>query len=134
MAPKTAPMPMPAFTGVLRVWVAAGGWGFVVAGAVDVGAGEVESRADVGAVVDVRVVTDWEVVCVDEGGSVGKWSFSHSMVPPGVPGKRPIRVMTEPVVKAAVRVCVAGGHTQRSPLVMVVGLSASSQATLCWHC
>jgi hypothetical protein len=125
---------MPAFTGVLRIWVA-GGWGFVVTGEVDVGAGELESRVgievDVGAVVDVKVVTDCEVVCVDEGGSVGKWSFSHSMVPPGVPGKRPIRVMTEPVVKAAVRVCVAGGHTQRSPLVMVVGLSVSSQATLC---
>lgn len=129
------PIPIPAFAPALRVSSEEGG---TVVGSAKPELGE---RGRLGVVVadETSDGSKPAVIELDVGedavvGEVGKWPFSHSIVPPRVAGSLPTLVMTDPVVKAAVIVSVAGGHSQGSPLVMVAGRPVSLQATLSWSC
>lgn len=125
MPPTPAPMPMPAFAPSLRLWPCGDG----SLDSVEVGVGSARPKLEV-VVDEDSVVAEVVVVELDEGSPVGKWPGCHSVVPPIAFGRIAIGGMLDASEKATVMDSELEAQVHSSPLVMVVGLAVSSQATL----
>ena len=81
------------------------------------------------SVVELVMIPEVEV---GDGSSVGRWPACHSIVPPASSGRLAMGVMTGGAEKATVMDSDSAAQVHWSPLVMVVGLEVSLQATLCF--